>query len=188
MSQFIRRATPADSNALMKLRIEAEEWLASAGIDQWRSPGFRDRALAKWQVDITEGRTWVVPDADGELLGTITLARPDADFWTRADSPDSAVYVAKLITARSAAGQRLGGRLLDWAGGVARDQRLPWVRLDVWRDNVRLQRYYLDEGFEHVRTEAPPHRLSGWMAQRPSSLTRHADASLRTVDTPGLAG
>jgi GNAT superfamily N-acetyltransferase len=188
LSQLIRPASPDDSNALMKLRIEAEEWLANAGIDQWRSPGFRDRALAKWQVDITEGRTWVVPDASGELLGTITLARPDVDFWTRADAPESAVYVAKLITARSAAGQQLGGRLLDWAGEVARDRQLPWLRLDVWRDNAKLQNYYLNEGFEHVRTEAPSHRLSGWMAQRPSSLVVHPDAPLCTVDTPGLAG
>ncbi|UQI49783.1 GNAT family N-acetyltransferase (plasmid) [Streptomyces sp. HU2014] len=188
MSELIRQATPADSDALMKLRIDAEEWLASAGIDQWRSPGFRDRALAKWQVDVAEGRTWVVPATNSKLLGTITLARPDSDFWKRADSPESAVYVAKLITARSAAGQRLGGRLLDWAGSVARDRQLPWVRLDVWRDNLKLQGYYLNEGFEHVRTEAPSHRLSGWMAQRPSSLAMHADTPLRTVDTPRLAG
>ena len=188
MSQLIRPASPADTNALMKLRIEAEEWLAKAGIDQWRSPGFRDRALAKWQVDISEGRTWVVPDDGGEVLGTITLARPDVDFWTRADAPDSAVYVAKLITARAAAGQQLGGRMLDWAGSVAQSQQLPWVRLDVWRDNTRLQRYYLDEGFEHVRTEAPSHRLSGWMAQRSSAVALHGDAPLRTADTPGLKG
>ncbi|MER6723365.1 GNAT family N-acetyltransferase [Streptomyces halstedii] len=187
MSQLIRPATPADSDALMKLRIQAEEWLASAGIDQWRSPGFRDRALSKWKIDIAEGRTWVLPDEDGGLLGTITLARPDADFWMRADSPDSAVYVAKLITARSSAGQQLGGRMLDWAGAVAREQQLPWVRLDVWRDNTALQRYYLNEGFEHVRTEAPPHRLSGWMAQRPASVVMHADAPLHSSDTPDLA-
>ncbi|MGW3200010.1 GNAT family N-acetyltransferase [Streptomyces sp. NPDC001118] len=184
MTQFIRPASHEDSAALMKLRVEAEEWLAAAGIDQWRSPGFRDRALAKWQADISEGRTWVVPDDDGALLATITLARPDLDFWTKADEPDSAVYVAKLITGRSAAGQNLGGRLLDWAGGVARTQGLPWLRLDVWRDNLKLQRYYLNEGFEHVRTEAPSHRLSGWMAQRPSSVVMYPETPLIAHDTP----
>lgn len=184
MPQLIRPATPADAGALMKLRIEAEEWLAHAGIDQWRSPGFRDRALAKWQVDISEGRTWVVPDGNGELLGTITLARPDLDFWAKSDQPDSGVYVAKLITARAAAGQGLGGRLLDWAGGVAQGQGLPWLRLDVWRDNAKLQHYYLTQGFEHVRTEAPSHRLSGWMAQRPSGVVMHPEEPLRSLDTP----
>lgn len=186
MPQLIRLASLADTTALMKLRIEAEGWLADAGIDQWRAPGFRERGLAKWQGNIADGRTWVVPDGNGELLGTITLARPDTDFWTKADEPDSAIYVAKLITARAAAGQRLGGRMLDWAGGVAQAQSRPWLRLDVWRDNTKLQRYYLNEGFTHVRTEAPAHRLSGWMAQRPSAMVMHPQDPLRTVDTPGL--
>ncbi|MFF6852777.1 GNAT family N-acetyltransferase [Streptomyces antimycoticus] len=184
MGQLIRPADTADTDALMALRIEAEEWLAAAGINQWRSPGFRDRALAKWKVDIEEGRTWVVPGPEGELVGTVTLARPDLDFWTAADAPDSAIYIAKLITARSAAGRNLGGRLLDWAGGVARSRSLPWLRLDVWRDNARLKQYYLDEGFTHVRTEAPAHRLSGWMAQRPATVVRHPDALLQAPDTP----
>ncbi|MFI8888275.1 GNAT family N-acetyltransferase [Streptomyces sp. NPDC053813] len=191
MGLLIRPATSSDADALMSLRIEAEKWLAAAGIDQWRSPGFRERALAKWQVDIEEGRTWVVPGSDDMLLGTVTLARPDCDFWSEADAPSSAVYVAKLITSRAAAGHRLGGRLLDWAGGVAQARGLPWVRLDVWRTNKRLQQYYLNEGFTHVRTEAPSHRLSGWMAQRLASTVMHPHDPLRAcslADTPESSG
>ncbi|GGY71046.1 GCN5 family N-acetyltransferase [Streptomyces omiyaensis] len=174
-SLAVRHASTKDAPALMKLRIEAEEWLARAGIDQWRSPGFRDRALAKWHEDIAADRTWVVEDDRQEVLGTVTLARPDIDFWKPSDAPESAVYVAKLITSRQAVGLHLGGRILDWVGSVARERNKPWVRLDCWRTNVKLQRYYLDEGFEHVRTEAPEHRLSGWMAQRPATVTAHGD-------------
>lgn len=181
MGLLIRPATSDDADALMALRIEAEEWLAAAGIDQWRSPGFRDRALAKWRTDIEEGRTWVVPGPRREILGTVTLARADRDFWDDDDDPDSAIYVAKLITARAAGGRQLGGRLLDWVGGVARRTEVPWVRLDVWRANERLQRYYLDEGFTHLRTEAPSHRLSGWMAQRPASTVMHPGSPLEEL-------
>lgn len=175
--EFVRPATLGDAPTLMNLRVEAEKWLAEAGIDQWRTPGFRDRALAKWQVDIEHGRTWVVEDCTS-TVATVTLAPPDRDFWTDEDAPESAVYVAKLITARQAAGQNLGGRILDWVGSVARDTGKPWVRLDCWRANTALQAYYLREGFEHVRTEAPPHRLSGWMAQRSSSVVMHPDNPL----------
>ncbi|MEU6965077.1 GNAT family N-acetyltransferase [Streptomyces chrestomyceticus] len=178
----VRPATPADEPDLMRLRIEAEQWLAKAGIDQWRSPGFRERALAKWRHDIAEGRTWVVVDGQDDVLATVTLARPDMDFWTEEDDPDSAVYVAKLITARQATGLKLGGRILDWVGSIARNQDRPWVRLDCWRDNTRLQDYYLREGFDHVRTEAPAHRLSGWMAQRPAEVMMHPDLLLHVQD------
>ncbi len=176
----MRLATSADEPVLMGLRAEAEEWLAAAGIDQWRTPGVRDRALAKWQVDIVEGRTWIAVGASSAPVATVTLARPDQDFWHETDTPDSALYVAKLITARATAGQHVGGRVLDWVAGVARARQLPWVRLDVWRTNRRLQQYYLTEGFSHVRTEAPSHRLSGWMAQRPAALVMHPENPIAT--------
>lgn len=190
MKLSVQPATSIDVDALMSLRIEAESWLAAAGIDQWRSSGFRERALAKWRVDIEEGRTWVVPGPGGPVLGTVTLAQPDYDFWSEDDAPSSAVYVAKLITSRAAARSHLGGRILDWVGEVARTRGLPWVRLDVWRTNGRLQQYYLDEGFTHVRTEAPSHRLSGWLAQRPASTVMHPHAALHAgtlADTPSTA-
>lgn len=174
----IRRATQADGAALMKLRLEAEEWLEAQGIDQWRSPGFRDRALDKWRTDIAAGRTYVVEDDDKDVVGTVTLARPDPDFWTPADDLDSAVYVAKLISTRRAAGSRLGGRIIDWAGSIARRQGRRWVRLDCDRANIRLQDYYLRESFAHVRTESPEHRLSGWMAQRPAEIVMYPDVPI----------
>ncbi|MYS33374.1 hypothetical protein K388_07477 [Streptomyces sp. KhCrAH-43] len=182
----LRLATTADVDALMALRIEAEGWLAAAGIDQWRNPRTRGPALAKWMADIEAGRTWVVDD-DG-VLATVTLAPADMDFWRPSDFPERAVYVAKLITARAAKGSKLGGRLLDWAGSQARAQNKTWVRLDCWRDNLELQRFYLREGFEHVRTEAPAHRLSGWMGQRAASVVRHPNALLNDPGSSKFAG
>ncbi|MFI6125376.1 GNAT family N-acetyltransferase [Streptomyces sp. NPDC051064] len=161
----------------MNLRLEAERWLADAGIDQWRNPQTRQPALEKWKTDIAAGRTWVVEE-QGDAVATVTLAPPDLDFWTANDEPDEAVYVAKLITSRSVAGRNLGGQLLDWVGSQARQQGKPWVRLDCWRSNTKLQDFYKGEGFQHVRTEAPTHRLSGWLGQRASSVVRHPESLL----------
>ncbi|MGW2081961.1 GNAT family N-acetyltransferase [Streptomyces sp. NPDC001939] len=174
--------------ALMALRIESEEWLTTAGIDQWRDPATRARALKKWHRDIVAGRTWVVADGDRDaLLATVTLAEADMDFWRPEDEPDTGLYVAKLITSRRAKGLRLGGRILDWVGSMARETTRPWVRLDCWRSNAGLQDFYLSQGFTHLRTEAPEHRLSGWMAQRSSSVVRHPDAVLRGCLAHGSA-
>ncbi|MFE7897164.1 hypothetical protein ACFU3E_06430 [Streptomyces sp. NPDC057424] len=41
-----------------------------------------------------------------------------------------------------------------------------WVRIYTWRTNTGLHAYYERLGFEHVRTETPSHRRSGWLAQR----------------------
>lgn len=42
----------------------------------------------------------------------------------------------------------------------------------------------LGEGFKHVRTEAPGHRLSGWLGQRSASVVRHPGALLTAPDLP----
>jgi GNAT superfamily N-acetyltransferase len=173
----VREANIRDIKGLMALRREAAAWLQAAGIDQWNDPRTAAVALAKWEQDIASGRTHVVEYGE-DLAATITLARPDTDFWRPADGLEDAVYVAKLITSRKWAGQALGGRLLDWAGSEAYAQGKSLVRLDCWRTNEALQAFYLSEGFEHVRTEAPPHRLSGWLAQRPASVVRYPDARL----------
>ncbi|MFJ5026103.1 GNAT family N-acetyltransferase [Streptomyces goshikiensis] len=180
---LIRPATITDSADLMKLRTEAEQWLADAGVDQWRDSATRTRALAKWEADIHAGRTYVVQDEQDTVLGTVTLALPDVDFWRTPDAPDDAFYVGKLITARAAKGTKLGGRILDWVGRRAAAAERSFVRLDVWRTNGALQDYYLAEGFTHVRTEAPAHRLSGWMAQRPAGLAMHPSAPLTDRET-----
>ncbi|MFF8696749.1 GNAT family N-acetyltransferase [Streptomyces sp. NPDC015144] len=182
---MIRPATSGDAEALMELRLDAERWLARAGIDQWRDPATRMPALQKWHRDIAAGRTWVV-DKGSTVVATITLTSADEDFWNEQDGPESAVYVAKLITARSVKGFGLGGRLLDWAGDQARLQGLPWVRLDCWRSNSALQQFYLREGFRHVRTEAPAHRLSGWLGQRPASTVRHPGPNQLALRSEGV--
>jgi hypothetical protein len=70
--------------------------------------------------------------------------------------------------ARSHAGQGLGAELLDWAGTRATETGALWLRLDAWTTNHELQRYYLGQGFEHVRTVALSHNPSGTLFQRPA--------------------
>lgn len=50
--------------------------------------------------------------------------------------------------------------------GLAALEGRTWVRIDTWRTNTGLHAYYERLGFRHVRTEAPSHRRSGWLAQR----------------------
>lgn len=121
-------------------------------------------------------------------VGTITLT-PDAEdgLWTSEELAEPSMFVNKLTVAREYAGQNLGGRLLDWAGAQ-------WLRLDAWTTNEALQRYYLEQGFTHVRTVREGTAVnggpwvSGWLAQR---MARPADDGF-TDRTPapsrGLSG
>lgn len=167
----IKPASAADVPALMALRTEAETWLSARGSDQWSDREAGARAIAKWHAAIDEGRTWLIADSKGDTLGTVSRGPVDRDFWNESDSPETAFYLYKLMVSRQAAGQGIGSLALDWAGRIASMEGRRWVRIDCWRSAHGLQRYYESLGFSHVRTEAPSHRKSGWLGQRPASMT-----------------
>jgi GNAT superfamily N-acetyltransferase len=160
----------------MALRTEAEDWLRSKGSDQWSNREIGSRAIANWMGVVEDGRGWAILDSqDNQLIGTVCRGPADRDFWTEADSPESALYLYKLMVSRTHAGQGVGDLVLDWACKVAALEGREFVRVDCWRTAGGLHRYYEERGFTYLRTEAPAHRLSGWLAQRPSSLILNAE-------------
>lgn len=144
--------------------------LASVGLIRTK---YRDEIAVRMatrheRASIDEERAWVVVDS-GKVLGTVSRGPVDRDFWTDEDHPETAFHLYKLIVARQAAGRHLGARLVDWASRLAAMEGRDWVRIDTWRTNEGLHSYYERLGFRHVRTESPSHRLSGWLAQRPTT-------------------
>ncbi|MCX4858991.1 GNAT family N-acetyltransferase [Streptomyces canus] len=167
-TEYLRPAAAGDVPALLALRSEAEGWLRTKGTDQWSDPETGERAISKWRASIDEGRAWVVVGERGEVLATVSRGPVDRDFWSDDDRPESALYLYKLIVAREASGRQLGTRVIDWMSRLAALEGRAWVRIDTWRANTGLHAYYERLGFKHVRTEAPSHRRSGWLAQRPA--------------------
>ncbi|MFG2299671.1 GNAT family N-acetyltransferase [Actinacidiphila glaucinigra] len=167
-TEYLRPAAAEDVPALLVLRAEAEGWLRTKGTDQWSDPETGERAIAKWRASIDEGRAWVVVGEHDRVLATVSRGPVDRDFWTDSDRPESGLYLYKLIVAREASGRHLGTRVIDWMSRLAALEGRNWVRIDTWRTNTGLHAYYERLGFQHVRTEAPSHRRSGWLAQRPA--------------------
>ncbi|WP_354641987.1 GNAT family N-acetyltransferase [Kitasatospora camelliae] len=172
---IIESGTPADLGQLLAFREEAAGWLSALGSDQWSRPYPADKLLAT----IEAGTVFMLRDG-AEIVGTITLT-PEAEdgLWTPSELSEPARYINKLTVSRAYAGRDIGGRLLNWAGTRAAGQGARWLRLDAWTTNARLQQYYLDHGFSHVRTvreggavNGGP-RVSGWVAQRPAVAAEH---------------
>lgn len=165
----IRRATPADLDAVAVLLEKAAGWLAERGSDQWQGPAIRRREYV--ERDIAEETVHVV-EADGQVVATITVDTfADADFWKPDDDVKSALYVHRMAVSRDLAGKGLGGAMLDFAGRLAVAEGKEHLRLDAWRTNTDLHAYYLGQGFELVRIENLGHRGSGALFQRPAAWT-----------------
>jgi GNAT superfamily N-acetyltransferase len=163
----IRKAEPADLDTVEELRAQATAWLASKGLDQWQrnNPRFPTRERAA--DAIARGACYLAYDSDGELVATLTLDDDaDPEFWTPTERSEPALYLHRMIVRRTAAGAGIGGRLLAWARDEAARTGHRWLRLDAWKTNVHLHRYYQRQGFAHVRTIDLPHRGSGALFQR----------------------
>nr|WP_206313640.1 GNAT family N-acetyltransferase [Streptomyces coryli] len=160
---------------MLAFREEAAAWLSRLGSDQWQRPYPADKLLAT----IEAGTVFMVRDRDA-TAATITLTpEAEAGLWTADELREPSLFINKLTVARTHAGQDLGGRLLDWAGDRAYRAGAKWLRLDAWTSNTALQRYYLQHGFQYVRTvlegtavNGGP-RVSGWLAQRPARPCAH---------------
>ncbi|MFC8273818.1 GNAT family N-acetyltransferase [Streptomyces sp. NPDC057271] len=170
----IRPAVIADLRTVIALWEHAATWLDERGIDQWQYPPREDRIKA----NIEAGECWVV-EADGAPVATITLdEHADPDFWTAAEAAEPALYVHRMVVRRDVAGVNLGSSMLDWAGQQALRKGKQLLRLDAWRTNDGLQRYYADRGFAHVRTVEAADRSSGALFQRAADYSRGTGPAL----------
>lgn len=161
-----RKAEPADLPALLALREEIVEWLANKGLDQWQpgSPGRWSRDGVAASIDA--GTVWVIYDGD-QLAATITIDDyADPDFWTDEERAEPALYLHRMMVARSHAGRGLASALIRLAEAEARTQGRASLRLDAWRASRPLHDCYAAAGFVHIRTEALAHRGSGALFER----------------------
>lgn len=167
---LIRPAGAGDVDAMLALRREAEAWLAKAGRVQW-TPDYREYADDALRRSVAAGIAWVVED-QGAVVATVSLStEADLDFWTADDLPRSALYLQRLIVARSHAARELGDAIQNWACEQAEAAGRRWVRLDCRRDNWELHAYYVARGWQPVRIQEPRRRTeSGALFQRPAGL------------------
>ncbi len=165
---IISRAVPADLPRLLQYRRDAAAWLSTHGIDQWNNPFPPEHILAS----ITGGAVYLIHDGD-TMAATVTLdTTPEPDLWTADELREPSLHLHKLIVHRAYAGRELGTRILDWASDKAARSDYQWLRINVNTANTRLQHYYLDREFTHVRTVhgggVGGAGVAGWLAQRPA--------------------
>lgn len=179
----IRPAGITDMASIIDLINESAEWLqAEKQSDQWEKPWpdvtARDQRIRR---GIKLGRTWMVEGNEG-LVGTVSCGRGgNKKLWKQRERNQPALYVSRLIVGRRHSGKAIGASLIDWAGqrGVRAWGAL-WIRVDVWTTNNALQNYYLEQGFEHVRTykfDNPWEYPSAALFQKPTAGISSAAAA-----------
>src|SRR5262245_26070308 len=124
---LISHATLDDLPTLLKLRDNAAAWLARRGLDQWSAAWpTKDLMTKAIAGSIRAGDVFIVWNGSAPAA-TLTIDQwANPDLWTAEESAETALYVHRLIVARSYAGQSLGAELLDWAGTRAAETDARW--------------------------------------------------------------
>ncbi|WP_163543314.1 GNAT family N-acetyltransferase [Occultella kanbiaonis] len=133
-----------DARDIIALRDGLAAWQESIGVTQWRvgevSPFVVERQVAAGE--------WYVLRRGGSLVATARLLTRDEHTWgPELGGEGSAGYLHGLMVARTAAGEGLGGQILEWFCRMSASHGLPAARLDCVATNARLRRYYRDHGF-----------------------------------------
>lgn len=175
---MVRRATAASVDVVADMWVRAAAALARAGLDQWQYPV----KMHNIRAAIDTGTCWLASDSSGAVVGTITVDQ-DADpaLWLPEDYPADAFYLHRMITEPAAKGVDLGSALIDWSARRAVDAGCKWIRLDAWRSNPGLWKYYADRGFELVRVVSDPSG-SGACFQRDATVQLGRGPAVRTTE------
>ncbi|WP_410620700.1 GNAT family N-acetyltransferase [Amycolatopsis sp. cmx-8-4] len=158
----IRSGDPGDVDILLRFFDEAVEWLVARGSSkQW---GTEPWSVVPKRVERVEG---MVADpglriamVGGEPAGALIVSEEHDPHVPAVDERE--LYVRLLITSRRFAGQRVGGRLVEYALDEAKRRGIDLVRVDCWAGgDGDLQRYYESQGFKPtVRFD-----VDGWTGQ-----------------------
>ncbi|HTE33315.1 MAG TPA: GNAT family N-acetyltransferase [Chryseolinea sp.] len=79
----------------------------------------------------------------------------DKIIWRDLDKGQS-MYLHRVVVNPAFKGQRLFGRILDWAIEHSRQKQLNSIRMDTWADNPAIISYYKSFGFNFVENYTTP--------------------------------
>lgn len=106
---------------------------------------------ARFQAELAqpESAFWLV--FEGETLAAYLKLNFDKNPEELAGTPT--VQVERLYVAPEFQGQRIGERLLDFAGQEASARAARWIWLTVWQENPPAVRFYERNGYEIFGTK-----------------------------------
>jgi len=163
----IRLATPADTDTIHGMLLEAATWVDALGETclaeatkgrrrMWEDGELEFDAIAG---EVSAGQFYVA-EVDGQPAGAIRFQIEDRLFW-----PDilqaSSAFVHRLVASRAFKGTGVSTALLAWSVGHARSLGKSWLRLDCDNNRPKLKALYERFGFRfHSYRQVGPYYVA----------------------------
>ncbi|WP_284140856.1 GNAT family N-acetyltransferase [Virgibacillus sp. LDC-1] len=146
----LRKATPSDADAVIRILKDAAVWIQAKGISQWEylRAGGEDNEIIQ---DIHKGTTYVAEAKNGQIKASFNLSDIqnawDLEMW--GEKHDHAYYLHRLVVHPEYRHRQLGKKLLAWI-----DQNLggnnSCIRLDCVGRNDVLNKFYQQAGYTYI--------------------------------------
>ena len=140
-------ALPEELPLVMGILDECAAWLHGRGIAQWVLPQ-PPHEWEKMRTQIALGHVSLARlEADRSVIGTLRIEWEDP-FWGD-HAAGVAGYVHALAIRNHVRGHGIGSQLLQWAQAQIAARGRNYIRLDCWKENAQLSRYYESLGFHY---------------------------------------
>ena len=147
---MFRKAKLDDVNQIMKVIVQAKEYLKSQGIDQWQD-GYPSKEVI--ENDIKNNVSYVVED-DGRVIATAMISfdgEKDYDqiYEGKWISNSDFVVVHRIAVDDDFKGRGIARKIIDEAEKMCITRGVKSIKIDTHRDNLSMQKFLKKNGFEY---------------------------------------
>lgn len=139
----IKLAKEEDLEAMHLLIVDRCKWFIEQQISQWKLEYYPIHYNVEYfREQMKENELYVVKDKN-KIIGMVLLKNEDPTYW---QDEKKAFYIHHLTTHIDYHG--IGKMLIQFAIERAKKCGKEYLRLDCFRSNVKLNKYYESLGFE----------------------------------------
>lgn len=144
----IRLSQPKDLPTLMAIFREAQETIATLGIDQWQNGYPSSQIIAE---DIAQNRSYVV-EQEGAVLGTFVLVDTEPTYVQIHDGQwleNTYLAIHRVAVPVAYRGTGICDAIIGYAEKCAKKQGKSSLRIDTHRGNIPMRRMLQKQGFTY---------------------------------------
>ena len=145
----IENTTPSDLGFVYELFDLSIVYQEKKGYPVWKN---YDKSALVSDVDNKNQYKIVI---DEQIAIVYSVCYSDKILWRQRENGD-AIYLHRIVVNPKFKGQRLFGRILEWAAQHAKSKRLKFIRMDTWADDSNIINYYKGFGFDFIEVFNTP--------------------------------
>jgi GNAT superfamily N-acetyltransferase len=160
----VRNTEMSDLGLIFELFEQSINYQEKKGYPVWRN--YDRNAIIK---DIENKNQYkVIIGSSAAIVFSVGYA--DKIIWRHYDQGNS-LYLHRIVVNSNHKGQKLIGKIVDWAIQHCKQKGLNTIRMDTWANNPTLIEYYKTFGFNVIENYTTPDRIELPLHNRNLALT-----------------